>query len=71
MIADSTKQLGRINTFMPSSNIPADHVAIPRWQFDQMVSTLLQIAQQKAHPPKPKPKFHKFVPYEKLVSTKT
>jgi hypothetical protein len=36
-----------------------------------MVSTLLQIAQQKAQPPKPKPKFHKFVPYEKLVSTKT
>lgn len=49
---------------MTPSNAPADHISIPRWQFDQMVSTLLQVAQQKAVPPKPKPKPHKFVPYK-------
>ena len=48
-----------------------DNITLPRWQFDQIVSSLLQIAQKKATPPKPKPKPPKFVPYEKLISNKT
>jgi len=64
MIADFPKQLERINTSMTPQTPSTDHVSVPRWQFDQMVSTLLQIAQQKAHPPEKKPKFHKFVPYK-------
>jgi hypothetical protein len=48
-----------------------DNITLPRWQFDQIVSSLLQIAQKKATLPKPKSKFHQFVPYEKLVSSKT
>jgi hypothetical protein len=44
--------------------VSADNITLPRWQFDQIVSSLLQIAQKKATPPKPKPKFHKFVPYK-------
>jgi hypothetical protein len=51
--------------------VSTDNITLPRWQFDQIVSSLLQIAQKKATPPKPKPKPPKFVPYEKLVSSKT
>jgi hypothetical protein len=55
----------------PPNPVSADNITLPRWQFDQIVSALLQVAQKKATPPKPKPKFHQFVPYEKLVSSKT
>jgi len=51
--------------------VSADNITLPRWQFDQIVSALLQVAQKKSIPPKPKPKFHQFIPYEKLVSSKT
>jgi hypothetical protein len=53
------------------NQVSTDNITLPRWQFDQIVSSLLQIAQKKATPPKPKPKFHQFIPYEKLVSRKT
>jgi len=55
---------GGVNISMSSPNPTADYISIPRSQFDQMVSALLQVAQQKAHPPEKKPKFHKFVPYK-------